>query len=56
MLIEPGVRTGVFRLGGDDLIVDADGLSWVSFEDYALALVDELEKPQHERARFTIGY
>lgn len=56
MLIEPGVRTGVFRLGGDDLIVDADGMSWVSFEDYALALVDELERPAHERARFTIGY
>lgn len=56
MLIEPGVRTGQFRLGGDDLIVDAQGRSWVSFEDYAVALVDELEKPAYERARFTIGY
>lgn len=56
MLIAPGVRTGQFRLGGDDLIVDEQGKSWVSFEDYAVALVDELEKPAHERARFTIGY
>jgi putative NADH-flavin reductase len=56
MLIEPGVRTGVFRLGGDDLMVDADGMSWVSFEDYAMALVDELETPQQEKSRFTIGY
>ncbi|MBN3789184.1 NAD(P)H-binding protein [Burkholderia sp. Ac-20353] len=56
MQIEPGVRTGKFRLGGDDLIKDEQGRSWVSFEDYAIALVDELEKPAHERARFTIGY
>ncbi|WP_346836340.1 NAD(P)-dependent oxidoreductase [Ralstonia solanacearum] len=56
MLIEPGVRTGQFRLGGDDVIVDEQGKSRVSFEDYAIALVDELEKPAHERARFTIGY
>ncbi|TWC05341.1 hypothetical protein FBZ93_103355 [Bradyrhizobium macuxiense] len=56
MLIEPGVRTGKFRLGGDSLIRDEQGKSWVSFEDYAVALVDELEKPAHERSRFTIGY
>ncbi|MBJ6798804.1 NAD(P)-dependent oxidoreductase [Geomonas propionica] len=56
MLIEPGVRTGKFRLGGDSLITDEQGKSWVSFEDYAVALVDELEKPAHERSRFTIGY
>lgn len=56
MVIEPGVRTGTFRLGGDSLITDEQGKSWVSFEDYAVALVDELEKPAHERARFTIGY
>lgn len=56
MLIEPGVRTGKFRLGGDSLIIDEQGNSRVSFEDYAVALVDELEKPAHERARFTIGY
>ena len=56
MLIEPGERTGKFRLGNDDLIRDAEGRSRVSFEDYAVALVDELEKPAHRRARFTIGY
>jgi len=56
ILIEPGVRTGKFRLGGNDLIRDAEGKSRVSFEDYAVALVDELEKPAQERSRFTIGY
>ncbi|WP_024275157.1 NAD(P)-dependent oxidoreductase [Hyphomicrobium sp. 802] len=56
MLIEPGERTGKFRLGEDDLIKDEQGTSRVSFEDYAVALVNELEKPVHERARFTIGY
>jgi len=54
--IEPGARTGKFRLGGDNLIRDEQGKSRISFEDYAVALVDELEKPAHERARFTIGY
>lgn len=53
---EPGERTGKFRLGKDQLIVGPDGVSRISLEDYAIALVDELEKPQNERARFTIGY
>jgi putative NADH-flavin reductase len=53
---EPGQRTGRFRLGKDRLISDALGNSKISMEDYAIALVDELEKPQHERQRFTIGY
>ena len=52
---EPGERTGKFRLGKDDLITDAQGNSRISFEDY-VALVDELENPQHRRDRFTIGY
>lgn len=56
MLIQPGERTGKFRLGGDNLIKDEQGQSRISFEDYAIALVDELETPQHERARFTAGY
>jgi uncharacterized protein len=55
-LFEPGERTGKFRLGKDDLIADAHGKSRISFEDYAIALVDELENPQHQRERFTIGY
>jgi uncharacterized protein len=53
---EPGERTGKFRLGKDSLIMDAKGQSRISMEDYAIALVDELEKPMHERTRFTIGY
>lgn len=56
MGITPGERTGTFRLGTDELIKAEDGASTVSFEDYAIALVDELEQPAHERARFTIGY
>jgi putative NADH-flavin reductase len=53
---EPGERTGKFRLGANELIADDKGESRVSMEDYAIALVDELERPVHERARFTIGY
>ncbi|HKD60445.1 MAG TPA: NAD(P)H-binding protein [Terracidiphilus sp.] len=53
---EPGQRTGKFRLGANELIADAQGNSSISMEDYAIALVDELEKPAHRRARFTIGY
>lgn len=55
-LIAPGERTGKFRLGKDQLLVDADGKSAISAEDYAIALVDELEKPAHIRQRFTVGY
>jgi putative NADH-flavin reductase len=54
--IGPGQRTGKFRLGGDQLITGTDGKSSISYDDYAIALVDELEKPQHIRRRFTIGY
>ena len=52
----PGVRTGKYRLGKDDLIVDAEGNSTISVEDYAKAMVDELENPAHHKERFTIGY
>ena len=52
----PGVRTGRFRLGKDQLLIRADGKSRISMEDYAIALVDELETPQHSRERFTVGY
>jgi len=55
-LIQPGERTGQFRLGTDQLLVDAKGNSAISAEDYAIALVDELEKPAHSRRRFTVGY
>ncbi|QEL24548.1 NAD(P)-dependent oxidoreductase [Bosea sp. F3-2] len=56
VLIQPGERTGKFRLGTDQLLVDDKGNSAISAEDYAIALVDELEKPAHSRRRFTVGY
>ncbi|CAO3436887.1 NAD(P)-dependent oxidoreductase [Azospirillum doebereinerae] len=55
-LFAPGERTGTFRLGTDALLVDGAGNSHISMEDYAIALVDELETPRHSRRRFTIGY
>jgi len=51
-----GPRTGKFRLGSDDLIVGANGKSEISYADYAIAAVDELESPQHRGERFTAGY
>lgn len=51
----PGERTGKFRLGKDQLLTHDKGSS-ISFEDYAIAAVDELEKPAHIRERFTVGY
>lgn len=54
--IEPGERTGVFRLGSDDLVVDAQGESRITFEDFAVALLDEAEQPRHRRTRFTVAY
>jgi uncharacterized protein len=51
-----GKRTGKFRLGTDKLLFDEAGKSSVSYEDYAMALVDELENPRHLRSRFTVGY
>jgi uncharacterized protein len=55
-LFAPGERTGKFRLGKDELLVAADGQSRISTEDFAIALVDELEQPKHSRQRFTVGY
>ncbi len=55
-LFEPGTRTGQFRLGGDQLMADAAGNSHISMEDYAIALVDELETPRHSRRRFSVAY
>lgn len=55
-LLEPGKRTGCYRLGRDELVVDAEGDSAVSMEDLAVALLDEAEHPVHHRARFTLGY
>ncbi len=55
-LITPGERTAKFRLGGDQLVADAKGESRISAEDYAVAMLDELEQPRHIRQRFTLGY
>jgi putative NADH-flavin reductase len=54
--LEAGIRTGKFRLGKDDLIVNETGESKISVQDYAVAMIDEVEKPAHHRERFTIGY
>jgi putative NADH-flavin reductase len=51
-----GERTGKFRLGTHELIVDGNGKSAVSFEDYAIALLDEIEAPRHLKDHFSIGY
>ncbi|QHS50731.1 NAD(P)-dependent oxidoreductase [Edaphobacter sp. 12200R-103] len=52
----PGERTGKYRSGTNNLVSDEKGESRISFADYAIALVDEVEKPQHERALFSVGY
>ncbi|WP_369989980.1 NAD(P)-dependent oxidoreductase [Pseudomonas xanthosomatis] len=51
-----GERSGRYTLGKDHLLIGADGKSWITFADYAIAMLDELEKPAHSRARFTVGY
>ena len=55
-LIDFGNRTGKFRVGADQLLVDSAGKSWISFEDFAVAMADEIERPAHIRKRFTVGY
>ncbi|MCR4269095.1 NAD(P)-dependent oxidoreductase [Nitratireductor sp. ZSWI3] len=55
-LLEPGERTGRFRLGSDELLVDAAGRSALSMEDLAIAVVNEAEEARHRRARFTAAY
>jgi len=54
--LHSGPRTGIFRLGRDSLLVADDGNSHISIADYAIAFIDELEKPNHSQARFTVGY
>lgn len=54
--IVSGERTGVYRTGVDRLVVDLNGESWISLEDYAVALIDEAETPRHIRTRFTVAY
>ncbi|MDE2483065.1 MAG: NAD(P)H-binding protein [bacterium] len=54
--LEPGERTGIFRIGGDDVLVGADGTSRITTADLAVAVVNELETPAHVRRRFTVAY
>jgi len=55
-MLVPGARTGRYRTGDDDLLVDAEGASRISLEDYACAMLDEAERPQRHRARFTVAW
>lgn len=55
-MIEPGQRTGVFRVGHDEVLMDAQGRSFISAEDYAVGLVDELEQYKHAGQRINFGY
>jgi len=55
-MLMPGERTGTFRVGNDELLVDAEGKSRISMEDFAVALMDEAEQPKHPQARFTVAY
>jgi len=55
-LFVEGQRTGTFRIGRDDLLVSAEGKSWITFADYAIAMLDEVEKHAYSRQRFTVGY
>ncbi|GGH21979.1 NAD(P)-dependent oxidoreductase [Paenibacillus segetis] len=49
-----GARTGNYQTGKDNLLVNSKGESYVSYEDYAIAVVDEIENPQHVNERFTV--
>jgi putative NADH-flavin reductase len=52
----PGERRGAYRIGGDVLVVDSEGKSDISGEDFGMAIVDEIENPKHRRSRFTVAY
>ncbi len=53
---EPGERTGSYRTGGEVVVKAEDGTSYISGADFAIAMVDEIERDEHHRARFTVGY
>jgi len=55
-MLAPGERTGHYRVGGDQFMTDNDGESRISLEDYAVAMLDEAERPQHHRRRFSVAY
>lgn len=51
----PGERTGTYRDGGDVIVTDAEGESYISGPDFAVAVLDEIENPKHSGERFTVG-
>ncbi len=55
-MLMPGSRLGSYRVGGEELIVDDQGQSHISMEDFAVAVLDEAEHPQHAGRKFTVGY
>lgn len=55
-ILAPGERTGSYRTGKDHLLFNSEGISTISLEDYAVAMIDEMEKPQHHQERFAVGY
>lgn len=55
-MLAPGERTGNYRVGGDQLLTDSHGQSRISLEDYAVAMLDEIERPRHHRKRFSVAY
>ncbi|NEE01350.1 NAD(P)-dependent oxidoreductase [Phytoactinopolyspora halotolerans] len=55
-MLVPGRRTGTYRTGRDELLVDDAGRSEISMEDFAVAVLDEIERPRHRRTRFTVAY
>ncbi|WP_347507290.1 hypothetical protein [Pseudomonas anguilliseptica] len=54
--MQPGARSGQFRIGGEQLLMNGDAPAQISVADLAVAIIDELERPQHLRQRFTVGY
>ena len=55
-MLAPGERTGHYRVGGDQFMTDSDGESRISLEDYAVAMLDETERPRHHGERFSVAY
>jgi uncharacterized protein len=54
-MLAPGERTGRYRVGGHEVLIDEDGRSQITMEDFASAMLDEVERPQHPRQRFTVA-
>lgn len=55
-VLAPGERTGIYRSGKDELLINAHGESRISLQDYAMAMLDEAEAPRHHRERYTVAY